>query len=692
MEEVYEDCTSEFWTVLRPIAAEQLVMSDGFSLQRLMHALEVMDPNMDAGMPYPPNMIDERDRVQIPFTIPEKISDDELCFVMDRLFALELEWIKGAALGQTLYTCRYYHEYMYTGLSNSLHYTYDTLTSFVLATAKCCALQYHELMHQRVLDGEDFNGDPGGIALPDGIDVPSVVANLNKAMERLFGDDSIHSRKLYDRLAAKKHWLKCIAAVCRSVPDIIDAEFHLVACNRHWNQLDPNTSKDSALGDSYLVDGPASVQSFFDVTMSRIFSTQIPLRPLAPKSALEVWSEWKSVIEVEMPILFRVACTPDVLPRLALLSGVALSFQQHAMTPFVRSLAQSIIHTGYTSTGEKQQLEFVAVSAIEDLTQISVEDCLTKLEWSQHKDVGRPMTIRLQRFIQRLSGLLIQLMSTLLMNRPRQKRTFAKAYAPWNDLLDEAVQLGNEVSKAIDPMTFKTETFSSVVQYFIVYLQVQIIGSGFDLELYSNRERAVQYYLLSEVFREQEVILAKLLNLSGQTRVDNRALERLRILAQIHSVLCSTYALIYLCLYDIPKPASREEISAGAAFARRLKWLRRPAWCEQASFRITQTAPKQEVIPELWTEWNELARSFLSLDHEKQNNSIQSHVDACSQHLRDLLASEDACASNLGSSGVNLDIEKRLASTCVHLTKLRQMPRSQWTLTSHPHQHPWYPS
>ncbi|WFC98750.1 N-alpha-acetyltransferase, non-catalitic subunit [Malassezia yamatoensis] len=500
-------------------------MSDGFSLQRLMHALEVMDPNMDAGMPYPPDMIDERDRVQIPFTIPETISIDETCFVMDRIFSLELEWLKGAALGQTLYTCRFYHEYVYTGLSTSLHYTYDTLTLFLKATAKCCALQYHELMHQRVLDGEDFCGDPGGIALPDGVDVTNLAANLDTAIEKLSCDTSLNARKLYTRLAAKKHWLKCITAVCQPNPDTMDAEFHLRACSRYWGQLNPETNKDLALVDSYLVNGSASIQGFFDVTLSRTFSTQLPLRPLAPRSALEVWLEWKSVIELEMPILFRLACTPDVLPRLALLSSVALSFQQHAMTPFVRSLAQSIIHIGYTSTGEKQQLEHVGISAVEDLTHLSVENCLTELEWSQHKDVGRAMTIRLQRFIQRLSGLLIQLMSTLLMNRSRQKRMFAKAYAPWNDLLDEAIQLGYEICNSLDPTMFKAETFSVVVQYFIVYQQVQIIGSGFDLELYSNRECAVQYYFLGETFHEQEVILAKLFSLSAQTRVDNYTLN-----------------------------------------------------------------------------------------------------------------------------------------------------------------------
>ena len=80
-----------------------------------MNAMEVMDPIMDAGMAYPQEMIPEKERVEPPPTDAggashfAELTWHDVCWVMDRLLACELEWLRGTSLVQTVYTLSLIH-------------------------------------------------------------------------------------------------------------------------------------------------------------------------------------------------------------------------------------------------------------------------------------------------------------------------------------------------------------------------------------------------------------------------------------------------------------------------------------------------------------------------------------------------------------------------------------------------------
>lgn len=694
-EEDYRDATHAFWDAVQGtwaytdpgLAPEQVVASQGFTLQRLMHALEVMDPTMDGGMDYPPALIDARDRVHAPRDMPAQLSVTELCFVLDRLFALEMEWMHGAALGQTLYTCVYYHRYVVHRTPASPHWTHVSLTAFLLATAKCCALQYHELMRQHVLDGEDFCGDPGGLALPDGVAVADVAAQLDIAMKVAEAREEDGARGVHTRLAMKKAWLLCLAALCTAAPDGTRAELQRERCMRFWGMLEPETDATLPLQSPFLADAPSTVQGLFDVTLSRTYSSHIPLRPLAPQDASTTWQRWRDVLCTDVPVVLRIVASDDVLAWLGVLTHTALAFERHALIPFVRSLAQTCISDGRTSASGMHDLEHVALAAIDSVAGISMQDVLVRLEWVQQRYAGSLVATHTQRFLEKLAGLLVQLLSTLLMNRARQKRLFSKAYAAWADLADEARHIGTDVHHALVPHAFSEHTFEYVVHFFALVQQTHIIGAGFDLALYADTERGAQYYLLAETFHERVANAHALLALPARSEEMGAPLRRCAAECAAHAELCAAYAQLYLDLYDTAV-ATAAPGSMEAAFLRRIKWLRRPAWSPPASLYVTRPDAEPCAGAALWTAWTAYACAHSS--PEKRRAALQTHLTACARHLSEANAYRHDAWTQLCPYEAAAALDD-LAHVCARLDTLLRAPHDTWRPAHGAHGHPWFP-
>lgn len=638
MNDAYADETASFWDAVQGrcallttgLAPEQVVYSQGFTLHQLMHAVEVMDPTMDAGMAYPTALLDVRDRTASTFVERDVLTIEELCFVLDRLFAAALAWMHGAALAQTLYTCVYYHRYVVPGTCASAHWTHEVLYAYLLAQAHCYALQWHELMRQHVLDTEDFCGDLGGLGLPDPAETPSALAQLDAALQRVRAAGT-EAAPLRPRLVFLRHWLACLAAIGQAVPDKMAAACALEACLHAWKELAPSTNE-TRLRDPHLADAPQAVQGYFDVTLSRKFTSHIPFRPLALQDAAQVWEGWGAFLRTDMRLLIRIMASDEPLAWLTLLSHTALAFAHHAVVPYVRSCAQTLISDGRTAASGTRDLEHVALAALDALSGASMEDVLVRLEWAQQRDPVLAVATRMRRFVQRMAGLLVQLLSTLAMNRARQKRMLAKAYPAWADLADDAAQLGEAVATALAPRPWDPHLLARAVHFFVLFQQMHTVGAGFDLELYAEHERAAQYYLLKITFEEQHAVCADLITRSNAAPYAAPSLQRWGALAQAQAHLCSVYAMRSLYQYGERGLVPSFEAYAEAAFARRLKWLRRPAWSPPATFCYAPPSTHPHPIQALWDAWRAWARALLAPEADRRG-ALRAHLAACARQL-----------------------------------------------------------
>lgn len=363
------------------LAPTAFVHPPGYAMHDLMNALEVMDPLMDGGMAYPSALIPPRERTSEPRKpFPASLTDREVCWVLDRLVACELEWLGGATLSQTLYTCTYVHECVLPNKKPSDHWCYIILNAYLIAMLKGCALQWLELTRQRVVDGEDFSGDLGGLALPDGIDAQEAAAQLEYAATQI---SAAQAPALQARLRWRQHWLLAVAAMTSEVPDATRIDWYLSVCRRIWAQLCPGADSHDILPlqDAALAPAPAHLQAFFDITLSRHFSTSIPMRPLALRDAPDVWERWRHILHEQMLLPLPLLHTDHVAGWWKHLRTQALSFQQHTPIPFVRSLLATYVSDGYACGGGRCDLVSLATSWLEEWTTLSIDDLGTRLEW-----------------------------------------------------------------------------------------------------------------------------------------------------------------------------------------------------------------------------------------------------------------------------------------------------------------------
>lgn len=187
----------------------QMVCSASFTLMDSMAALQIMDPRMDSGIyPIPPHLIADCDKFpQRDVTIPQfdpdaRLSATEICWIMDRLLACEIEWHKGASLSQTIHTCLYVHSLssisprasQVKGESPNL-LVCRVLRPFLIALLRSVGLVWDEVAKGNLIDGEDFNCDKGGISLLEEVSLDEVEAWLGDAISYIqaLGDSRYHS-------------------------------------------------------------------------------------------------------------------------------------------------------------------------------------------------------------------------------------------------------------------------------------------------------------------------------------------------------------------------------------------------------------------------------------------------------------------------------------------------------------------
>lgn len=116
-----------------------------------MNAIEIMDPRMDTGI----SLDDQRSE----FDINRPPTPKQSIYVMDRLVTLEMAWIAGHPLPQTVFTCIYCHHIqdlnqvkMPTIESDVVDVVFGALKSYILATVKCCHYIHTEMLSRNVFE------------------------------------------------------------------------------------------------------------------------------------------------------------------------------------------------------------------------------------------------------------------------------------------------------------------------------------------------------------------------------------------------------------------------------------------------------------------------------------------------------------------------------------------------------------
>ncbi|KAK0522162.1 N-alpha-acetyltransferase, non-catalitic subunit [Tilletia horrida] len=715
----FRDATEIFRNACTALRQGQMVHVKGFTMMDSMGAIQIMDRRMDSGMAAPLQDTPEDDRLTaeeaaaLPSFDPDAdLSIDEVCWVIDRLVACETCWQSGSALSQTIHTCLYVHnpDFLYCGRGNQFadEDRPDTLASTVLraylaALLKCCCLAWDELSKGNVLDGEDWTGDKSGCSLLEDLDPVDVLSLLEESIlmirrkEGCFaGLSDANVEALATRLQFRKHLLMSMMVLQDPyLAGLDELQMHahflktsiigLIPDQAQQQQLQAHgplrlrTPPLPAFSHTGRVHAPSlRIKSSFDPAYSRKLTSVVPLRPINLPCAKEVRAFWTTWAEgLQMVLQFGKAPT---------------------------------VGLGWTQWQDENLAGRQGAS------------------WQTMAVRQKTLPQALDSFYGRLGGNLASYLAILCQNRPRQKRSLAKACRQWANLAEEAQELESRLADEVR-LDIPTDVHYAAIQHLSLDIMLDIFFSGFELDLYRPDEWASLYWLASEVAREQsqlcqefaEVIAEQALDEDGSlgfegqdsqhgrtaARASTALLKHRALHADMLAKLCEAQFCFLLLLIPEPPPkpgAGSQESQDGtkakaaaaslAVFSRRLKWIEpHPRPRNKAGMFWHKCSSEREAMSHV--EPVELARKTQRLFADAQNRiaelSRSSRADArtelCDAMYKETLAQlKSVAVRNSQSLAARAEGRTDVAQTAD--MRAKDSRRSDWTFE----EHPWFGS
>ncbi|SPO38200.1 uncharacterized protein PSFLO_03677 [Pseudozyma flocculosa] len=638
---------------------------------RLGQMVTIMDARMDSGMELPDDELPETDRIpaslgQLEYDPLQPLDGPDVVWIMDRLLACEAAWHLGRALSQTIYTCLYFHDLQRMSVQDAAYHAQAStstpapapelrskvLRAFIVATVKTCDLAWNELTKQNVYDGEDFSGDKSGLGLLEGTEPRYALALLDDALEWLSADPTLSDdigQSLKARLSLRKQLLSATMLLAEGDPAaLIEVSLHCRFAKKHLAALRPHDDDATAVaGQADTAASPPCIalqdpgrqkapstrsMASFDPAYNRKLVANAPLRPIALPSARETWTFLEGLLDGLQEVV-QLLQRPDALGWKMFFSCHAYSFQARQTSPYIRSLYQSAVCDRNMVAGrlpldwltqnffaETAQVDPLLLRRLSSVGQGAVEGGRPGA-WNAPPSLGQSANY----FSQRIAGHLVSYLTTLSQNRSRQKRSLAKAYAQWMALAEEASQLGKRIESVSRPEDYMPDSLFAGVQHAALDVTLQVVLSGFELDLYRRDEWAGIYFVASRICSEQALVCegirtglldrrATLHNAQAATTIHYLASQE-EMARALEAAAVGTVLLLHALEPNLqPRPwplstrtddpalAKRTAALAKATFAARLKWLELPS-----------ARQSRQSIDDLWDELSAFQAGVRSL-------------------------------------------------------------------------------
>ncbi|KAF8461150.1 Mak10 subunit, NatC N-terminal acetyltransferase-domain-containing protein [Russula ochroleuca] len=558
----YVDISDVFLDAAEDMEQGDVILTEDFTLYDAMSALEIGNPRMDSGL----ILDDEAKRPQ--FNPLTTLLPEEVCYILDRVIACEMEWHAGYTLPQTIYSCLYVHYLADIDPEESARHS--ALVTVVLNTAitallKCCDLSWRELNRGRLHDTEDWHSEKFGVSLLESLPVASVLSRLDDAkncIQTILPEPSPWRSALLDRISLRAAMLNLF----RHHPSK-DRDHFVVLLSLARNYLQSIRSNPPPEPPPH---SPAALA--FDINITRKLNNFMPLKAhcLPPQDfawnaladLLDGWADICKVSAVASLTTWKVAgelCADFARPS--------------RRPPFLRALAQSVFFSN------QRVLEVYPLGWLVDrfsLETVGIE--YHTLSAAAEHTVALPL-LNIER---KLSRALLSHIQSAWFNPPRRRRFLARSLLEWQELYDSTSSTGEKGNPIDEKDRLLIDALSDAVLLWRLSIIREVLLSGFQLELYVEDEKPFVYWELSQVAHEH---LSTLNALEPVVPKDTRAYGELIFTSSYLSAfrsLCT--GMFILTLPALRLPASRLALN----FVRRYKWAFRP---EYARLRPQVAAP-----------------------------------------------------------------------------------------------------
>ncbi|CAE6434464.1 unnamed protein product [Rhizoctonia solani] len=621
----------------------QVLFMPNFSLFDAMSAIEIMDPRMDSAL-VPPGV----DPPEVPFTDPNApLLAEEVCWILDRTMAAEMGWHSGYALSQTLYTSLYIHQIAPVSNHGALPQYFPAwrqdaarpmgLVSIVLqaglmAIVKTCDWVWRELTGGNVFDLEDFNADKADVSLFEGIQIQTVITELDKALvwlDRWQTANMAWKYALHHRIVLRKHILLSVAAGI-SETSITDRAAHVSNALASYHSIRagpvPGTPPPSS-----------PLHAAFDPTINRRLVVSMPLKVIELMPTDDAWKALQGMLQGVLETC-KALNSADLLDMMMLLRLRARLPPSPNRSAYIRSLNASLLVTrlvpsarwgsrGKPANPGRPVLQLF----LSQLLGLSLDDIRAVSNWPE--GTGR-LPVPPEDLEESAERLLLQHALCLCHNRPRMRRKLSKSLADWHELWENTIDMALLVRE--DPAFQRLRRLPLGILYIKLENIIDLTFAGFETQLYGEAEWPLLYWHLTRVLTQQVQNLETLLRLiqADNDEHPSRSLEYIQSqITYAKSLRALSHGTLLTLLVWPPKTLDTSTLSKPptanetSLIERRFKWAfgshSRPTryldesrpnlelWIQFAS--KTQAYQSEEIVQEALKEFKEARVYFLSL-------------------------------------------------------------------------------
>ncbi|KAI0648442.1 Mak10-domain-containing protein [Trametes meyenii] len=663
----FVDVTDLFIAGGQDMEPEEVLFMDGFTLMDALSAFEIGEPRLDSGM-----IIEEQRRP--PFDPLTPLLPEEVCWILDRSFACEMEWHAGKTLSQSVFTLLFVHhlpdinpEYLVPEDDEDPARPRSLITLVIraamLGLLKCCDLAWRELSKNRVHDVEDWQGEKCDVSLLEGIDAEVVSQILDRACDWLrlskFNDTQVAA--LIDRLLLRQAILQLyrvnpLNGVDQLRVDIA-AGLGLVYRIRMREQ------------DPLPPDSPALLA--MDPYIARRLPNFMPIRVTDLPSQSKSWEALEAFFEYWQEIIHLVT-SPSLL-KWESAGTLRYALGRSVPPPFHRSLLQTLFFDKNLVLGAYPP-RWLVDRFFQESIGLSYDSILDALERSMPESQMASLQDVIER---RIVKVVLPRIRSNWYNPPRQRRHLMKEVLEWHTLYDVLLK---DVAQhqPLDESTAKIlSAIPQAAQLWRLSASRKVILSGFQQELYAPEEKPIAYWYLARVLDTHIGCIEGLLP-AVPLESDTPAFCELTYQAQhLTALQMISTTLVALTAGYIISPWRRISLN----FLRRYKWLFSPGF--------DSLAPA-EPVPDLLAFPGAL-KDFLLDDLYSPSASLQLAQDILTQLSERSYDWLGHWASD------RVEYLRNLAAACAHLKSvapesLLKLPnfdlsRLKWI----PEAQPWFP-
>ncbi|KAM0753949.1 hypothetical protein T439DRAFT_322835 [Meredithblackwellia eburnea MCA 4105] len=639
-EPLFSDALPLINSALKQLRPGQVIKIEDMPLTQIMSAAEIMDPRTDSYLAHS-NQSNTKN-ISNDFNPRLELLPQELLWIIDQLFRLEITFLDGHPLISTLFTCQYIRPDALAALSSHSSPTLTegtkkdedrepglrnvVLRAMLLATIKCAEIVWDETCKGNVYEHEDVHLSLFGLSFesllasaypppppsPLRVDpttepellvvgVDDVLEALDVAQNWLVDkmDESPIRQALLGRIALKMEFLYVVALL--TSPPHTSATQLLT----HYSRIRPLISPLTTF--AHISPSPTDpLSAIFNPAAGIPLPSFQPIRETPIFELQESWARLASLIgEMESSALIWEAWNEG--SGWPAVRQFYLYLGRREASPYARSIHQSITFSSRTLFASSPPITLVS-SFFHTISGVPISIWSTLVATRDSEKTWNSPARKILGWADRVCLVLTGALSASCQNRARSWRLVVKNRGSTFQLVDELKEIV-PLMQSVLPASTPFNSFEPALVALLYSQLLEVLLSGFEMDLYESDEWVRVWWVIERLAVRLEELWAAL-SAPGRDYVQAKWFEA-RVIRSMAAASILTSSLTPVKpikrvspLLDFEKPGVMDR----ARFQRRFKWLQGrfgnqedlctiPDW-EEFSIEMEQLAglPSDQVV------------------------------------------------------------------------------------------------